>query len=343
MPHLASFHGIKNMHINPSYTLVEHTGLVNDVDRKEKMISTAKIFKEDGVDTTQIVYERQATKLQLIGSSQRGGAGQTRDKMKQQDAIYINIPHFQRDDTILAEESQDVKKFGAADELENTDDALKDRFGIHVLDMDITRELHRISALDGIVLDKDGNELINLHEKFKVDPNANLMVNLGLATAGIRKQIAKHVVKIKKQYAGAGVITSIDCFCGQEFWEDLIFHPDIEKLYLNWQAAEDMIKLKDPMGGFTVQGIRFIPYIDDILGTPAIPADEGKIVLNGTDMYETWFAPADYTETVNTQGLPLYAQVLKKHNNKGHDIEIQTNPIDIVTRPDCLWTLKKGT
>jgi hypothetical protein len=45
------------------------------------------------------------------------------------------------------------------------------------------------------------------------------------------------------------------------------------------------------------------------------------------------FGPANYWQTVNTVGLPLYAKGIPMPNDKGWDIEMQSNPIHLLTRP----------
>ena len=52
------------------------------------------------------------------------------------------------------------------------------------------------------------------------------------------------------------------------------------------------------------------------------------------------FAPAPYNETVNTIGLPIYAKALEKRNGTGWDLEMQSNPLHILTRPRAVI---KGT
>ena len=48
------------------------------------------------------------------------------------------------------------------------------------------------------------------------------------------------------------------------------------------------------------------------------------------------FGPADYTETVNTIGLPRYAKQYPMPNGKGINLEVQMNAISLCTRPEVL-------
>ena len=57
------------------------------------------------------------------------------------------------------------------------------------------------------------------------------------------------------------------------------------------------------------------------------------------ELFITRFAPADYEETVNTEGLPFYAKQYSSQNGKGRHLEVQMNAISICTRPKALRRL----
>ncbi len=56
--------------------------------------------------------------------------------------------------------------------------------------------------------------------------------------------------------------------------------------------------------------------------------------------FETVFAPADFTETVNTIGKEVYAKQEPRKFNRGIDLHTQSNPLPICYRPG---ELVKGT
>jgi len=47
-------------------------------------------------------------------------------------------------------------------------------------------------------------------------------------------------------------------------------------------------------------------------------------------------APADFNETVNTPGLPLYAKLAPRKFERGWDIHTQSNPLPLCRRPEVL-------
>jgi Phage major capsid protein E len=68
--------------------------------------------------------------------------------------------------------------------------------------------------------------------------------------------------------------------------------------------------------------------------TPFIDPNQAHFFPLGTpNLFKTFFAPADYIETVNTLGLPRYAKAIPSDNNKSVRLEMQTNPLSLCLRP----------
>ena len=60
-----------------------------------------------------------------------------------------------------------------------------------------------------------------------------------------------------------------------------------------------------------------------------------------SERFITRYAPADYMETVNTIGLPLYAKQELMRMNKGVELEAQSNPLNLRTKPRAVIKLTK--
>lgn len=74
-----------------------------------------------------------------------------------------------------------------------------------------------------------------------------------------------------------------------------------------------------------------------------IPDNEAYAVPQGvTDLFISRFAPANYWETVNTIGVPYYAKIEPLEMNKGVNIEAQSNPLNLCTRPAAVIKLTEA-
>ena len=71
-----------------------------------------------------------------------------------------------------------------------------------------------------------------------------------------------------------------------------------------------------------------------------IEAGEGHAFPLGTvDTFATYFAPADFNETANTLGQPLYAKQEPRKFDRGTDLHTQSNPLPMCHRPGVLIKL----
>jgi hypothetical protein len=91
-------------------------------------------------------------------------------------------------------------------------------------------------------------------------------------------------------------------------------------------------------------GVAWVNYsgtVPDSSGSaqPLIDSNSAYIFPMGTDVFKTWYAPADYMETVNTEGMPFYAKQQPTKYDKGIDIECQTNPLPICLKPAVIQKL----
>ncbi|WP_179948503.1 major capsid protein, partial [Wolbachia endosymbiont of Bemisia tabaci] len=98
----------------------------------------------------------------------------------------------------------------------------------------------------------------------------------------------------------------------------------------------------DMRSGFTFCGITFEEYrgqATDPEGTVRrfIEKDTGHCFPLGTaSTFTTHFAPADFNETVNTLGQPLYAKQEPRRFDRGTDLHTQSNPLPMCHRPGVL-------
>ena len=107
--------------------------------------------------------------------------------------------------------------------------------------------------------------------------------------------------------------------------------------------------INDLRNGFSFGSITFEEYRgqasylqeDGTLGSRRfIAAGEAHAFPLGTiDTFATYFAPADFNETVNTLGQSLYAKQEPRKFERGTDLHTQSNPLPMCHRPGVLIKL----
>lgn len=318
------------------FTLSSLTAAINTGPHVPTRIGDSGLFSEEGVTTTTVQIEKKGSKLVLVASQERGGNGVVINADKRE-LIPFNTVHLPQRATILADEIQGLRAFGSESEAETVENYVNQRFAKLRRNLEVTLEHHRIGAIQGKVMDADGSTvLVDLYAKFGLTQESQALV-LGTTTTKVKTKLMEAVRSLEDNL-GAAMYSGLICYCSATFFDALTGHATVKEAYERWQ---DGAALRDDMrNGFTYAGITFVEYRGKVNGVSFIADGDAYLVPQGIpDMFMTNFAPADYMETVNTIGLPFYANQEIKSMNKGVDLEAQSNPLCINTRPDCVIKL----
>lgn len=309
------------------------------------------LFSTTSVTTLTIALERIGDTIQLVAPSPRGAPGEVRD-MPKRSIENLSIPHFQRDWSVVADEVQGVRAYGSETQIATVQGLVAQKIAMNIADLDLTDEYSRIGAIQGIVTYKDGQTL-NLFTKFGVSQPSETDFDLDAASPDdgiLRKRCVAKIRETRKALGGTP-FDYLHAFVGDNFFDDLLQHPEVRETYKGWSEAQILResyigknRSSNPM--FEFGGIVWENYgaIDDsgdgaLMG---INTDSAKFVPMGVPgLFRTYYAPADYEETVNTLGQRLYAKQWPMANGKGRHGETQTNVLHIATRPGCLTRAKR--
>lgn len=312
------------------FTLSEMTAAINQLPHVPTQLGDSGLFEYAGVSSLTVQVERQGQTLALVASRPRGAAGGPIGR-NTRDLRPFNLVHLPLDDQILADEVQGVRSFGSEGTLTPLEQRRNQVMEHGMRRFDLTLEFHRVSALKGIVYDADGTTVLHdFFTEFGVSQNSLDFV-LDNAATEVRAKCDEAVDLIEDELGG-NPFSGMVAYCGRAFWKALITHKSVKETYLNTIQAATL--RGDPTETFEFGGIRWIKYRGAALGQQMIAANDAYIVPTGVPgLLIGRFGPADYNETVNTIGLPMYARGIPMRNNKGWDIEMQSNPIHILTRP----------
>lgn len=320
---------------NP-FDLTSLTAAINAAPFKPYRLGQLGIFEEDGIAQDTAKIERLNGSLNLVSTAPRGGPGEVVLADKRRELTFA-VPHIPAVAGLDADEMQGVRQFGAEATSDNVT-AARDRLLAKMrAGLEMTIEAHRIGALKGQVLDKDGSVLLDLFDAFGVQQQT---VGFGLTTAAtvVKKKVSEAIRALESelgdtQYMGLRVL------CGSAFFDELSVHQNVEKFYLNTPAAIGLTG--DPLQAIQFAGVTWERY-RGVSGC-TIGADDAYLIPMGIPgLFLTRYAPANYTETVNTLGLPMYAKAEPRKFGKGFDIEAQTNPLNLCTRPSAIIKLTKA-
>lgn len=295
-------------------------------------------WAEQGVATTSIAIEEIAGKLTIVNPTPRGGVGDDITKQKRILRQLI-VPHYQRDDGVMADEVQGVREFGQPDQVKTVQGVINGRMMEHASDFDTTLEYQRLGAIAGIILNGDGSTLYNLFTEFGVAAQAEVDFNLdstdddGALLTTCVQTVRKVGRALRRQ-----PFTGINAICSDTFWDALMSNTERRKTYQAQNAS--LLRDGNAWGTYNYGGINFENYrgaIGEEEVTPFIPNDKAFFFATGVPrLFRTVYAPADYIETVNTIGLARYAKQYPMPNDKGIRLEMQMNALSYCTLPRSL-------
>lgn len=313
-----------------AFSVVSLTKAIEDTPFVPGRVGQLGIFSEEGVSTTSISIEKIGSTVSLVPAASRGSSGRPMGNDKRQ-MIPFTATHLPQRASILADEVQNLRAFGSETEVETAQRLMNRKLAKMRRDLDTTIEYQRIGAIKGSILDSDGTtELLNLHTAFGTSVTSHSLV-LGTAGTLVRNKVIEARRKMEAAlggltYSGARVL------CSASFFDALVGHAKVEAAFDRYMNGEFL--REDQRGGFYFAGVFWEEYRGQVGATKFIADGEAWMVPEGVpDLFVTNYAPADYMETVNTLGQAYYAKQEPKDFGKGIDVETQSNPIHICTRP----------
>jgi hypothetical protein len=329
-----------NVHTADAFSLESLTAAVNSVPYRPGQVTATGIFEEDSVSTTMISVELRDGKLGLVEPSARGGDGETVDDENRR-KVPFEVPHYQRNDSVLADEVQNVREFGAENALETIITRVNRKAQRHAADLTMTLEHQRVGAIKGIITSKSGGVLVDCYNAFGMSVPSAVSLELDVDSTIVANLFQDVIYSVEdsldEPYAGLHVFT------GRDFHKALWTHKSVRDTFL-YNTGATVLRQDVPdvfqFAGATWERYRTGARATTDLGAPYIAATEARVVPLGVpELFITRFAPADYNDTVNTPGLPFYAQMIEKRNMKGYDMEVQMNAVSLCTRPQVLRRL----
>lgn len=329
---------------NDAFSVQSLTTAINETPYQPMLVGSLGLFSEQGINTTNLSIEMRGTTLSLIPAAARGAPGGpvANDKSR---LIPISTVHLPQRGAVIADEVQNLRAFGTESDVETVQNLVNRKLGKMRRNLDVTIEYQRIGALKGIVVDADGSTpILNMFTTFGVTQQTLAMALTTDATKVKLKVTAAH--RLAEQALGGLLHSGFIALCGDGFFDALVTHPAVVAAYDRYLDGAFLRELQRSQNsgspGFQFCNTTWHEYKGSVAGIPFIGTDDAYLIPLGVpDLFETHYAPADYMETVNTTGLPYYAKQEAMRMNRGVELESQSNPISICTRPNVVVKLTK--
>jgi hypothetical protein len=337
---------MQNPFDHPGFSMASLTAAINLVPNRYGRLEALGLFPPKPVRTRQILVEEYAGRLNLLPTRPPGSPGTVGTRGSRTLRSFV-IPHIPHDDVVLPEEVQGIRAFGSETELEAIAGVLARHLETMRNKHALTLEHLRMGALKGEILDADGSVLTNLFAEFGITPSILEFDFTDTADDGHLKRRCYDLLTTLEEALQGEFMTGVHVLCSPEFFRTLTTHPEVQTAYTHWQQGAVLIS--DVRAGFTYTGVTFEEYrgkaayvqADGTLATRDFiaPGEAHAFPLGTVDTFATYFAPADFNETVNTLGQPLYAKQAPRPFERGTDLHTQSNPLPMCHRPGVLVKL----
>lgn len=311
----------------------------------------APIFRPEPINTVSVLVEQKNGTLNIVRSRARGAAADkvTTDKRSM---LALAVPHLPVEDVLLPDDYQGVRAFNSSSEMETYANILNAKLGKMKNILDQSAERLRFGALQGIIYDADATVIYDLHNEFNIAAASSagdvgkwltLAFALTTDTTDIRGKCTSVRRHIEANLRGE-TMTGVRCLCGTTFFDNLVAHPQVEKVFLNQAAAFEAMG-RDVRKGFRFGDIVFEEYAaawtdHDGTARAGVAATSGICYPEGTsDTFSQVIAPGNFLETANTMGMPYYAKQEPRKYNAGLDLWAESNILPLCKRPEVCVTV----
>lgn len=318
-----------------AFSFTELVAAINKVPYVPTKLGRMGLFQEEGVSTLTVAIEMENNVLTLVPTAARGAPGTVKG-LQRRNIRDFRMVHLPQRVNILADEVQSLRAFGSQTEVELAMNRLKKKMAVARRDLDVTHEWQRMGALKGIVLDADGvTQLYNFLTDFGVSALTDTFT-LSSSTTKVLQEIVGFKRQIEDKLGGV-TVTGWTALCSAEFMDAFTGHAAVEESYRYQQGN---VLRTDRREGFEFGGVWWEEYRGQVGGTRFLGANKAMLIPEGVpDMFKTVYAPANYMETVNTDGLPFYMKAKTMDFDIGVEWDVQSNPLHINTRPDCVMEI----
>lgn len=337
---------------NNAFSVTSLTDAMREIKYIPSYVGKLGIFTETSVDTLQVAIETDATQqIMIVPATPRGAPGVTwgSDVRKLRN---LNIPHFQVDGALMADTIQGVRAFGEERQVEIFQTKIAQKAAEASGHFALTEEYHRLAVItQGKLLDADGSTLFNYYTEMgeSVPAEVDWDLDNGSPVDGVLRAKATTLARAMGATLDGLPFSGIIALTGDAFWDALVAHKEVRDTYKTFVDASTLrtatIDFNNSStssgvwGQFVLFGILWVNYRGGL--TVSVDTNKAKFVPMGVPgLFRTVYGPADYIETVNTMGQRLYAKQYRMQNDKGINLEYQSNVIHYCTRPRVLMSAR---
>lgn len=347
---------LANIVSGDAFNLISLTNAINDITPQYGRLGALGLFTDEGVTQNIVGVDFDPITNQLLPQSRWGGPG-VANKTATGKLKTFSIPHFPVNDNVLAADVMGRRAPGTNDTL-TVQRLLGKKMQEMRLKLEQTLEWMRLGVLkSGQIKDGNGTLILDIYSDFGLSQTSTSFA-LGTGTTDVMGKIADRKRTILAALRGE-LMSGWVALCSDGFYDALVSHANVKVAFQYFQNGGQTLAQDFSAGSaqpnsaalfaggerpFIFGNVAWVNYTGSVTDSsgasqPLIDSNSAYLFPMGTSVFKTWFAPADYMETVNTEGMPFYAKQKLMDYDKGIDVECQSNPLPICLKPAVIQKL----
>ena len=331
---------------NPAYSMMGMMSLVEKAPYVPSFLgSIPGLWTPRPVRTVTIPIEVIGNKISIIQTSERGTAAPRGNNNQKREVIDVRTVRLADSDRIYADEIAGIRAYGSTTELMQVQDEVSRRYagpGGMLSRLELTREFHRMGAIDGLIKDADGETIIDWYQALGLTRPDVVEFDFSAASAdgeGVIRQQARALKRQILDSLGDVVLPNVRIvvLCGDQFFDKLVDNPETRDIYKARPAAGKLLDENLAYDAFDYAEIRWVNYRGSEESGVGVPTDEFRAFPVAPGIFEEGLSPGEFLDTINMPGKRQYPLVIPdKKRNMFVDLEIYSYPLYICKRPEAL-------
>lgn len=321
------------------FEMVDYTEALVSIPNQWGLVNELGIFRNESIAQHSITIEKIDSTLGLITDQVRGARNLV-NKDDTRQLLSFAVPHFPLDDYISPNDVQGKRAYGQADAAETETAVMARKMERIRQNHAVTMEAARCFAItNGAIYAPNGTVVGNYYTSFGVTrKDVNFALNVG--TTDVLAKGEEVVAHIQDNILSGEAVSSVTALCSPEFFSALIAQAGVKEAYKYYSSTQEPLRARLGSGlyrRFVHGGVEYIEYRGSYNGTKLIPAGEAYFMPMGTsDMFITYFSPANKFSHVNTLGEEAYAFVYRDPKDEAIEIQTEHNAIHLIRRPQAI-------
>lgn len=320
-----------------AFSLREMTLAINKIPPKFAYLGGIPgLFNEVGSSTVAVMIEENEGMLSLIPNSKRGKSGVTLTPERRKVRPFL-CAHKQINDEVLADQVIGVRMFGSETEMQTAAYVVANKMEQAAASLEVTLEFMRMGAVKGQVLDADGSVVNDMFDEFKQTKyTEKWKLGKTMEDDGAIKKHCSQLIRRTMKVLGGTPVNEFHLLCGNDIFDALETSLEVRNAN-RWRNNSDFLVDTHAYRYFEYGGVRFVNYLGFVGDKQFIDPDKAYWLPVGVpNLFTVNYGPSDYMEYANTVGIKYYAKQERLPFDKGIQIECQTNPLVLCTRPAAL-------